>query len=92
MLSVPAIIFGATLDMTALLVVGIIFAVHRFNGLVFWWTYTANLKNDMLLLSLIENQNYYEVKDLASQLGKQPEEVSNNIKKLIQKISHKIFF
>ena len=84
-LSIPGIIFGAIKSITILLVISIIFAVHGFYGLFFWWSYVVKLKEYLLDLRLINEQNYYSVSEIAMQTNKDEQIIVNNINWLIQK-------
>lgn len=84
-LSVPGIIIGATNSIIALLVISIVFAVHSFYGLTFWWIYYANLKQRLLILKLIEEQNFYNITEIASQLSTNEDNIKLQINWLINK-------
>lgn len=84
-LSIPGIIFGATKSLWPLLIISIIFAVHAFYGLVFWWTYYLNLKQRLVILKLIEQQNYYNTAEISTQLAIDETLTQTQIKWLITK-------
>lgn len=84
-LGVVGIIFGATKSLTALLVVGILFAVAGFYVMPILWINYGELKRKRRILLLINNENIYTTSSLAKQLSIDEESVKNNIAYLIEK-------
>ncbi len=82
-LGVLGIIFGAINGITALLVLGIIFAVAGFYGMPLLWVGYGEKRRYRSLLLMIETEHLYTVSALAAQTGYSEKEIREKINKMI---------
>ncbi len=77
------IIFGATKDWIALLVIGIILTVAGFYGMPLLWVAYGSRRQDRALLFLIENEGLLSVEDLAQQTGLAAKDVQARLRTMV---------
>lgn len=64
---IPAIILGATNEIWALMILGIVFTVAGFYGMPLVWVSYASGFSLLRVVELVERDNVYSVEEIASQ-------------------------
>lgn len=82
---IPAIILGATNEIWALMILGIVFTVAGFYGMPLVWVSYASGFSLLRVVELVERDNVYSVEEIASQTNCSKRDVLQKIRKVLEK-------
>ena len=82
---IPMAVFGATMGITALLVIGIIFIVAGFYVSPIMLVQVAEKRKLKRVITAVENQNLYSVADISAGTGISPKAVRGYLNESMQK-------
>ena len=82
---IPAIILGATNEIWALMIFGIVCTVAGFYGMPLVWVSYASGFSLLRVVELVERDNVYSVEEIASQTNCSKRDVLQKIRKALEK-------